>query len=61
MGHTYKRHRSDIEEEFAGKRQGRISRHSNNRKTHGMPIKEEWEISDIEDDYLPIVKIQNLS
>lgn len=36
MGHTYKRHRSDVDEEFAGKRQGRISKHSNNRKTHGM-------------------------
>jgi hypothetical protein len=36
MGNTYKRHRSDVDEEFAGKRQGRIRKHSNNRKTHGM-------------------------
>lgn len=36
MGNTHKRHRSDVEEEFAGKRQGKISKHSNNRKTHGM-------------------------
>jgi hypothetical protein len=36
MGNTYKRHRSDVEEEFAGKRQGKISKHSNNRKTGGM-------------------------
>ena len=36
MGNTYKRHRSDVEEEFAGKRQGKSSKHSNNRKTHGM-------------------------
>ena len=36
MGNTYKRHRSDVDEEFAGKRQGKISKHSNNRKTHGM-------------------------
>jgi hypothetical protein len=36
MGNTYKRHRSDVEEEFAGKRQGKVSKHSNNRKTHGM-------------------------
>lgn len=38
MGNTYKRHRSDVEEEFAGKRQGKISKHSNNRKTHGMQM-----------------------
>jgi hypothetical protein len=36
MGNTYKRRRSDVEEEFAGKRQGKVSKHSNNRKTHGM-------------------------
>jgi hypothetical protein len=36
MGNTYKRNRSDVDDEFAGKRQGKVSKHSNNRKTHGM-------------------------
>lgn len=49
MGNTYKRHRSDVEEEFAGKRQGKISRHSNNRKTHGMPTLNNYVELDYED------------
>lgn len=44
MGNTYKRHRSDVEEEFAGKRQGKISKHSNNRKTHGMQMLNNYDI-----------------
>jgi len=44
MGNTYKRHRSDVEEEFAGKRQGKVSKHSNNRKTHGMQTLNNYDI-----------------
>lgn len=54
MGNTYKRHRSDVDEEFAGKRQGKISKHSNNRKTHGMQTLNNY--VEFDDEYTAVIE-----